>query len=238
MNKMLKILSLLLSYPTAELVEDSGAIARAARELPGLSVETRQALLALLDELGRSDLMDSQERYVHLFDRTRSLSLHLFEHVHGESRDRGQAMVDLMGMYDEAGFMIAARELPDYLPLFLEFLSTRNAEVISDLLGSTAHILAALAERVAKREPLYAAPFAALVELSGAVPEPALLDALRAVAPDDPDDLKALDAIWEDEAVTFGGNAGEAACGPDRLRSQIRAARRPPEDVASATRAH
>ncbi|MEJ2459788.1 MAG: hypothetical protein P8Y58_17260 [Novosphingobium sp.] len=50
---------------------------------------------ALIDDLVTRDLYDAQERYVLLFDRTRKLSLHLFEHVHGESRDRGQAMVDL-----------------------------------------------------------------------------------------------------------------------------------------------
>ena len=75
----------------------------------------------MIDDLAGGDLYDLQERYVLLFDRTRSLSLHLFEHVHGESRDRGQAMVDLLKLYEEGGFTPTATELPDFLPLFLEY---------------------------------------------------------------------------------------------------------------------
>src|SRR5690606_22756321 len=72
------------------------------------------------------DLVDVQARYSELFDKGRALSLLLFEHVHGESRDRGQAMVDLMAQYEAAGFAIGVRELPDYIPLYLEFLATRE----------------------------------------------------------------------------------------------------------------
>ncbi|MBN9056165.1 MAG: nitrate reductase molybdenum cofactor assembly chaperone, partial [Rhizobiales bacterium] len=156
------------------------------------------------------------------------LSLHLFEHVHGESRDRGQAMVDLMGMYEESGFIIDSKELPDYLPLFLEFLSTRTAEEVDDLLSQTGHITAAIGERLGKRESVYACAFAALRLLSKAK-----VNALLESAEDDPDDLVALDRVWQDEAVTFGGNAGESGCGPDRLRTQMRAAARKPNEPAN-----
>jgi nitrate reductase beta subunit len=182
----------------------------------------------------RLDLMEAQERYVHLFDRTRTLSLHLFEHVHGESRDRGQAMVDLMEMYERAGLEIDAKELPDYLPLFLEFLSTRSTEEIHDLLAQTAHILNVLAERLTKRDSAYAGVMVALGTLAGVEPDAALVERLLSTPEDDPDDLAALDKVWEDEIVTFGGNAGENACGPDRLRSQLRAAGRKPADPAKA----
>ena len=101
-----------------------------------------------------------QERYVELFDRTRSLSLHLFEHVHGESRDRGQAMIDLKSLYEKNGLFLGAAELPDYVPVFLEFLSTRPLTEARTLLGQTAHILTALAERLEKRRSPYAAVFA------------------------------------------------------------------------------
>ena len=119
----------------------------------------RAALTRLIAEIAAGDLYDLQERYVPAVRPQRTLSLHLFEHVHGESRDRGQAMVDLKALYEAAGLEIAANELPDYVPLFLEFLSTRPLAEARELLGQPAHILAALAER------LGAAP----VELQGGV---------------------------------------------------------------------
>ena len=109
-------------------------------------------LQTLIDELASGDLYDLQERYVLLFDRTRSLSLHLFEHVHGESRDRGQAMIDLKAHYEQAGLAMSAAELPDFLPLFLEYLATRPLKEACEPLGQPAHIFAALAERLRKRQ--------------------------------------------------------------------------------------
>ncbi len=172
-----------------------------------------------------------------MFDRTRTASLHLFEHVHGESRDRGQAMVDLMQMYEDNGFEVDAKELPDYLPLFLEFVSTRPASEIEDLLGQTAHIYAALSERLKKRASVYAGIFDILQDISKQKPNEKLVDELLSNPEDNPDDLEAIDQIWEEEAITFGGNAGEAACGPDRLRTQMRAAKRKAADLVS-TQSH
>ena len=227
MANALKIISALLSYPTADLIA-AGEELRAAVAADTMTGRREKAWLgALIDDLGNRDLFDAQERYVLLFDRTRTLSLHLFEHVHGESRDRGQAMVDLALMYEAQGFEIDARELPDYLPLFLEYLSTQSPEEVHNLLTQTLHILAALRERLQKRDSIYANALLALEALANARPDAVAVAGLLAEAEHDPNDLEALDKIWEDEAVTFGGNAGEGACGPDRLRTQIRAARRP-----------
>ena len=230
MNKTLKIISLLLSYPTGEL---RGALAELKTALYGTAIGERETklLVRLTDDIAGLDLYDAQERYVFLFDRTRSLSLHLFEHVHGESRDRGQAMVDLMAMYETDGFEIDAKELPDYLPMFLEFLSMKPQAEAAELLGQTAHILAALRERLKKRKSIYANAFAVLEALARGKPDAALLRELLETPEDNPDDLEALDKVWEEEAVTFGGNAGENACGPDRLQRQIRASHRKPADA-------
>ena len=171
MHKALKILSLLLSYPGEELLKGAGDLRGALEADDTVGPDVRQPLVRLLDELAGQDLYEAQERYVHLFDRSRSLSLHLFEHVHGESRDRGQAMVDLMTMYEDSGFIIDSKELPDYLPLFLEFLSTRSKEEIDDLLAQTGHITAAIGERLKKRDSVYACAFAALGLLSKALPD-------------------------------------------------------------------
>lgn len=237
MNTMLKIISLLLSYPDEEIHAGLGEIGQVLSDDAIGGARERALLGRIVDDIARLDLMEAQERYVHLFDRTRTLSLHLFEHVHGESRDRGQAMVDLAGMYGDAGFEIDAKELPDYLPLFLEFLATRSPEEVHDLLGQTLHIYSALAERLRKRDSVYANAFTVLETLASAKPDKKLVAQLMATPDVDPDDLAALDKIWEEEVVTFGGNAGENACGPDRLRTQMRAAARKPVDPIPTVRA-
>ena len=222
MTNVFKALSALLTYPTAELQTAAGAIGEAVARLP--DVPARDRLRGLIDEIANGDIYDLQERYVLLFDRTRSLSLHLFEHVHGEGRDRGQAMVDLMNLYEKHGLSIGAAELPDHLPLFLEFLSTRPLAEACDLLEQPAHIIAAIGERLRKRDSTYAAIFDALVSLSVLQPKDADVLALLGEPDSDPDDFAALDEAWEDAPVTFGPEA--AGC-KDDLIARLRAAKRP-----------
>ncbi|MCG5234831.1 nitrate reductase molybdenum cofactor assembly chaperone [Xanthobacter oligotrophicus] len=230
-NLTFKALSALLAYPGEDLVAAAPAIADVLA-LEGLVAEPARAGLApLLEELAQDDLFALQETYVGLFDRTRRLSLHLFEHVHGESRDRGQAMVDLAALYEKGGLVLVANELPDYLPLFLEFLSTRPLPEAQALIADIAHILASLEERLIARSSAYAAVFAALRTLAtdGAVAAPA-----PAPAVDEPvDDLAALDAAWEETAVTFGPGEGMGACSVDRFRTQLRAAQRDARHTAA-----
>lgn len=228
MANALKIISVLLSYPSAELQAAIPEIEAAIAGETRLSATERARLAALATNIGGLDLYDAQERYVSLFDRTRTLSLHLFEHVHGESRDRGQAMVDLGQMYERQGFDIDPGEMPDFLPLFLEYLSTQSDAEVHDLLGQTLHIVANLRTRLQKRDSIYANAMLALEAIAGIAPRQEALAQLLEQPDHDPDDLEALDAVWESEAVTFGGGMGEQSCGPDRLRTQVRAARRPP----------
>jgi nitrate reductase delta subunit len=229
MAKTFKVLSALLSYPTAELQQAAGELA-AALDADGLVTgHVRAALQRLIDDIAGGDLYDLQERYTLLFDRTRSLSLHLFEHVHGESRDRGQAMIDLKAMYEQAGLDISASELPDFLPLFLEYLSTLPANDACTTLGQPTHILTALAERLRKRKSPYEAVLRALAALAAAKPKPEDVAILMQEPDPDPLDLAALDAAWEDEPVTFG--PGATGC-KDGLVARLRAARRPADDLA------
>ena len=165
-----------------------------------------------------------------LFDRTRSLSLHLFEHVHGESRDRGQAMVDLSSAL-RGGRLDLERGRAAGLPAAVPRVSCRRCRRATpcELLGQPAHIFAALAERLRKRESPYAAVFRALVRLAEAKPEAARSSPCCMAEPDpEPNDLAALDAAWEEEAVTFGPGAPTQCC-KDRLSAKLRmrAARRP-----------
>ena len=182
----LKILSLLLSYPSAELLEAAGELHAALDADNMLGRRDKALLAALIDDLARRDVYDAQERYVLLFDRTRTLSLHLFEHVHGESRDRGQAMVDLAVMYEAQGFDITALEMPDYLPLFLEYLSTQSPQEVHNLLGQTLHIIAAMRARLQKRSSIYANAFLALEAIAGAEADARAVEELLDIPEDDP----------------------------------------------------
>ncbi len=163
----LRALSALLTYPDAALTAAAPALASALAEEGRLSPAALDALATLLRSLAQEDLYELEEAYVSLFDRTRRLSLHLFEHVHGESRDRGQAMVDLAALYETGGLLIATNELPDFLPLFLEYAATRPREEACALLADVDHILAGLEERLMSRATPYSAVFGALRSLAG-----------------------------------------------------------------------
>ena len=225
--KTLKVLSVLLTYPNEEMIAAADQCKAALAKEALLAPKDLAAVDALIDDIAGGDLLDAQERYILLFDRTRSLSLHLFEHVHGESRDRGQAMVDLIKVYEDGGFTPTVSELPDFLPLFLEYASTRTPAEAIELIGQPGHVLAALSERLAKRSSPYQSVFAALVALSNAKLDAAALNALREEPDPQPDDLEALDAAWEDEEVTFGPGALIDACGRDGLAAKMRQVRRP-----------
>ena len=232
MRRTLKVLSALLSYPTAELqvaIPEMRAAVDAEARLPQLN---RDRLHRLLEEIANGDLYDLQERYVLLFDRTRSLSLHLFEHVHGESRDRGQAMVDLKALYERHGLFMSSGELPDHLPLFLEFLSEIPEAEAQELLDDTSHVLEAIRQRLKKRKSAYSSIFSCAQALAQAKPQTDVVAALLGEPDEDPNDLAALDAAWEEEEVIFGPAAAAAAqCGKDDLASKLRAARRPAPGV-------
>ena len=204
MDRTLKALSLTLSYPTAELQDAMPEIGAVLASDPRLPPATRLALQRLANDVGQGDLFDVQESYVMLFDRSRTLSLNLFEHVHGESRDRGGAMVSLIETYRAAGFEPATTELPDHLPVLLEFLSTRPFAEVQETLADAAHIFDALATRLVRRESRYDAAFAALSQLAGAQADVQALAGMLAQPDDDPTDLTALDAVWEETEVTFG----------------------------------
>ncbi|MFC2952435.1 nitrate reductase molybdenum cofactor assembly chaperone [Marinicaulis aureus] len=204
MSNTYKAMSALLSYPTQEIKDAAVDIRKAMHDenlAPGWAL---RQVDRLIDDYEALDLYELQERYVFLFDRTRSLSLHLFEHVHGESRDRGQAMVDLKTLYAQGGLEIGSNELPDFLPLFLEYLSTRSAEEAKTLLNEPLSVIAALKERLEKRNTPYTAVFRALEAIAGETPSVRELNDLRKAPDDDPHDLEALDAAWEDQPVTFG----------------------------------
>jgi nitrate reductase delta subunit len=216
-----KALAALLTYPSAELVAAVPEIAALIEREPRLPRAHKDALAALAAALAAGDLIALQEAYVALFDRGRSTSLHLFEHVHGDSRERGQAMVDLKALYARAGFVLAGSELPDYIPAVLEYLSQRPEAEAVEMLGDCAHIVRAVGEALQQRGSGYSAVFAAVLALAGEAglaPRPAV----RPAAPD-----KTIDEEWVEEPVIFGPAAG-AGCGAARPATAVmHFARRP-----------
>lgn len=200
----LKVLSLLLSYPEAETLAALGEMAAVIEQEKRLTRNNKKQLLVLINSFLGADLLDLQEQYVALFDRGRFLSLHIFEHVHGESRDRGQAMVNLLQMYEAHGFELSTQELPDYIPLFLEFLSQQEPAEAVQLLHDAMPVLSLLGARLSERGSNYSAIFDTLEGIAG---EPEGITEIRQqAATETPDEtLLHMDAIWEEEAVSFMG---------------------------------
>ena len=198
---LFKAFSALLSYPTAEMRQALPEIAEVIRTSPLVASRERAALLALIEEIGSDDLLSAQEHYVDLFDRGRALSLHLFEHLHGESRDRGSAMVQLNELYAAAGFDLATRELPDYLPVVLEYLSCREMAEVREMLTDCADILKTIAKALIARRSRYAAVLQALIVIAGDKP----VDA--AAVPPARERNEALDRDWFEQPA-FADPAG------------------------------
>lgn len=203
--------SALLSYPSEPMRQALPEIADVIRATPLLPARERRCLLDLIDELGRGDLLEAEERYVDMFDRGRALSLHLFEHLHGDSRDRGDAMVELKRIYEHAGFELSARELPDYLPVLLEYLSCRDLAEARTMLEDCAHILTTIGRSLIARSSRYAAVLQALIVIAGESP----IDAAK-VAPIK-ERAESLDRDWVEEPAFAG--APTTAGSPPRTRA-------------------
>jgi len=197
--KTLKVLGCLLTYPSAEQVAalpEFRTILESEKWLPEQSLKN---LDHLIHWMTNQDLMDLQEEFVALFDRTPSLCLHLFEHVHGDSRDRGQALVDLSGVYKDAGLLINTEEMPDFLPLFLEYLSVINIEEAQQNLGEIVNVLGVLQGRLQNRQSPYAAVFNALIEAADSKPD---MDAVKKALEEAEGKVSTfdeLDKAWEEQ---------------------------------------
>ena len=202
MIKTYKLLSLLLSYPSDELQKFLLQVEKELREEALLQEERITEIAKFCERFNQIDLTNWQEEYVQLFDYSRSVSLHIFEHIKGDSRDRGQAMVNLMEFYKETGMHLTAKELPDYIPAFLEYLSTLSIPKATDLLAETVNIMDRINEALSESKNPYSSIFKAIISLSAKRPDKAITrEMIKNEKPLD------LDAEYEEEAVTFGGAA-------------------------------
>ena len=202
MSKSLRVLAALLSYPDALHRSVLGELGAVLQDERAVSAPRRQELAALIDRLQRTDPLQAESDYVELFDRGRSTSLHLFEHVHGDSRERGPAMIDLGQTYEKAGLILAEGELPDYLPAVLEFVSTQPVNEAKAFLGEMSHIFNAIFGALQQQGSAYASVLGALLELAGEKAEPV-------TPPAEPP----LDESWA-EPVVFDGCSSKGQAKP------------------------
>jgi len=203
-SRSLRVLARLLAYPDAELRGKLAELREALHDERALPPQRLAELDALIDSLALAAPLDAEAAYVELFDRGRATSLHLFEHVHGDSRDRGPAMIDLAQTYEKAGLFLAEGEMPDFLPVVLEFTSTQPPREAREFLAEMAHIFNAIFSALQQRGSAYACVLGALLELAGEKAQPVQ------VAAEEP-----IDAVWE-EPVVFDGCSSKGQARPDQ----------------------
>ncbi len=211
-NLTLRSIGWLLTYPEADLVAALPELQQAIHAEGQLGLSTENGLFRFTSSLAGTELIELQENYVGLFDRSRQASLHLFEHVHGESRDRGMAMVNLRDIYAAAGLFQQDGELPDYLPMYLEYLSILPREKAKAGLNDVGPILQNLHRELVRRDSSYAVLIAALLDIAGL--KTLKTDGVEREARDDTPE--AIDRAWEEQAVAFGPDndpTSESGCG-------------------------
>lgn len=209
--KTFKILGLLLTYPVPETIQHWPAMSALLEEEQLLGKKALKHIQQWMSDTHAKDIYALQESYVETFDRGRGHCLHLFEHIHGESRERGQAMVDLAEMYATKGLSIQHSELPDYLPLFLEYCSLCDFNEAQSLLSEVSHILVSIGTKLKKRDNSYHVIFETLQYLSKARVDQKVIDEAIAFVEAEDNSLEALDKEWE-EAEAFSGDPQESDC--------------------------
>ena len=218
----LRVLAHLLSYPDATLREHLGEMQAALQNERALSPARLAELGALMQRMASARAMDTEANYVEIFDRGRGTALHLFEHVHGDSRDRGPAMIDLIKTYEEAGLYLGEGELPDHLTVVLEYASTQPPAQAAAFLREISHILQVIFSALLKRQSPYASVVAAVLDLAGEKAQAVKL-------PEEPE----IDESWE-EPLAFGGCSTQGQATPGQPQP-IQIMKRPSVQAANAT---
>ena len=204
MSLTLRVLARLLSYPDDALREHLDELRQALRSEAALQPARAAEVEALIDDIGAQSAIDAEADYVQLFDSGRRTSLHLFEHVHGDSRDRGPAMIDLAQTFESAGLYLAEGEMPDHLPVVLEYASTQPPREARAFLAEMAHIFNVIFSALDQRRSRYASALGALIELAG-----------EKCAPVNVPDEEPIDESWAEPAA-FDGCSSAGQSRPDQ----------------------
>ena len=193
-----------MTYPNKEIYDFLPEVNASLQDENLLNANSITGIDAFVEFFAKQPLTFWQEHYVQLFDYSRSVSLYLFEHVHGDSKDRGQAMVDLIELYKENGLQINQPELPDYLPVFLEFLATQSQSKAMDYLSEIIDIVGFIHKKLEDKDNPYKYLLSAVIQLSGRKPTEARIEKMVSEMPE-----ISIDEAYEEEPVTFGD---ENAC--------------------------
>lgn len=245
----LRALAHLLSYPDAERRAHLHELRGALHAERALGASRLAELDVLIERLRSPRTLETEAAYVEIFDRGRGTALHLFEHVHGDSRDRGPAMIDLIQTYEQAGLFLGDGELPDHLTVVLEYASTQPPAQAAAFLRELAHILQVIFSALLKRQSPYASAVAAVLDLAGEKAQAVKLpewdpQATAAQSPPPegvqsawggpaPTDEPSLDETWE-EPPAFGGCSTQGQAAPGQPQP-IQIMKRPPAQAATST---
>ena len=223
MSLTLRVLARLISYPDDALRAHLDDLRQALRSEAALQPARAAEVAALIDSLANQSAIDAEADYVQLFDSGRRTSLHLFEHVHGDSRDRGPAMIDLAQTFEKAGLYLAEGEMPDHLPVVLEYASTQPPREARAFLAEMAHIFNVIFSALDKRQSRYASVLGALIELAGEKASPVNL----------PDEAP-IDETWSEPAA-FDGCSAAGQSRPDQPQP-VQIHRKSPVQAATGAR--
>ena len=204
----IKALGALLLYPDAAMIEALDDIQQLVEAEPLLGPEQTAAVGRCIAEMRPQGLLDLQEQYVQLFDNTPKHALYLFQHLYGDSPERGPAMADLIGMYRDHGYQPIANELPDYLPLYCEFAAQFPEPEARSLLSRALPVLELMAQRLGHKGSAYAAVFSALASLAEADEDTAAIARLLNAQTRSSKGDRTMDEAWQERPVSFTA-AGE-----------------------------
>jgi len=210
--KTFKLLGLLLTYPSDQLQAAAGSFAEVFEDEDLLTRRQIKSLQPMLDDYANNDLIELQEQYVNTFDRSRNQCLYLFEHIHGESRDRGAAMVDMKEMYARKGLDISSNELPDYLPLFLEYLSFCELDEAIDLLADAIDVIATIGMHLDRNKSIFASIFNVLENMPNINVDKKKVALAVKNAPKDPETFDEIDKEWEETPAFDNDEADCSSC--------------------------
>ncbi|MBI2383380.1 MAG: nitrate reductase molybdenum cofactor assembly chaperone [Gammaproteobacteria bacterium] len=146
----------LLDYPTEELKGNLAHAAARVEQDRDLDPVERERLLGAIAWMQRQDLLDLQAEYTQTFDLTPEHSLHLTHHTFGDSRERGPALAELAEHYKALGLQAVDGELPDYLPLMLEYAARLDPVEAEVFLRDAAAIVGTIATRLEQADNPYA----------------------------------------------------------------------------------
>ena len=164
-RSILKVLSVMLHYPDDEFILSLEELKEAVEEIP--QVEQREKCMIFLSYLSSNPLIRLQEEYTSTFDLNPTTSLNLTYHKWGDARERGNALAELNCLYREAGYESCNDDLPDYLPLVLEFLSINKLANSFSFLGQYCDQVKVVGSRLREKDSPYSGILSIVQDIFG-----------------------------------------------------------------------